>query len=171
MGALPTKYDSLFKGKSKVLITIQYCGGWGSRVFYLEAKKFLYEQPFGRYIEVKGIKDVQVTHNFEIRLSHPWKKKPKSQNESAEENLQILLHSKSRRKRRGDWLLRTSKEREALVRLIDEILLEPRPDQISRSKTWATFHDSTEWRGWPVFEKPLKLKTVCTICVYDSYLW
>jgi hypothetical protein len=104
-------------------------------VFYREAKKLLYDQPFGRYIEVKGLHDARTTGNFEIRLTHHWKKVESKNNDiGGEKKLQILLHSKSRRRRRGDWLLRTKEERKALVTKIDAILLEPWPDSIDEPR-------------------------------------
>ena len=74
----------------------------------------------GRYITVKGIEDVNDTGNFEIRIKHPWKIC-----QEKKEPIELLLHSKKTRKRRGDWLLRTDLEKRALVTKIDEILLEP----------------------------------------------
>ena len=124
MGALPTKYDKVLKGKEKVNISIQYSGKWGSKIFFREAKDFLKRQEFGRYITVKGIEDVNDTGNFEIRLQHPWKIC-----QEKKEPIEVLLHSKKTRKRRGDWLLRTDLEKRALVTKIDEILLEPHPSR------------------------------------------
>lgn len=66
------------------------------------------------------MQDKNVTGNFEIRLRHPWRLT------ADKEALEVLLHSKKTRKRRGDWLLRTDKERAALVAKIDGLLLEPR---------------------------------------------
>jgi hypothetical protein len=69
---------------------------------------------------VKGLQDKNDTGNFEIRLMHPWRKP------TEKEPLEVLLHSKKTRNRRGDWLLRSEKERNALVAKIDNLLLEPR---------------------------------------------
>ena len=137
MGALPTKYDDVYKDKEKVIITIQYCGGWGYRVFYREAKVFLYRQEFGRYVKIKSLRDTRTTGNFQIRLLHPWKKSPGKKNgengTAANEQQSIVLHSKKSKGGGGgggDWLLRTREERERLVSRIDAILMEPWPDHL-----------------------------------------
>lgn len=142
MGALPTKYDSQWKGKKeKLVITIQYCGGWGGRVFYQEAKKFLYTQEFGRYVKVKGIRDFGTTENFEIRVIHPWKTTESNHGHvhghahvhgDDGDKETILVHSKKRRYKKGDWLLRTKKERENLVAKIDAIMCDQQPESANK---------------------------------------
>ena len=107
---------------------------------------FLKKQEFGRYIKIKSLQENKITNNFEIRLLHPWKKKKKKQMKAntnkknddydhgkpittiqEEQQESILLHSNKRRK--GDHLLQTKKEREAIVSRIDAILMEPWPDE------------------------------------------
>ena len=84
-------------------------------MFFHETKTFLYQQEFGRYLKIEGVQDAGQTERFEISIKDPFLK--------GESESNILLHSKSRRHRRGDWLLRTDEEKERLIQSIDAVLL------------------------------------------------
>jgi len=84
-------------------------------VFFHETKTFLYKQEFGRYLKIEGVQDAGRTERFEILIKNPFY--------SGDGETNILVHSKSRRHRRGDWLLRTDEEKERLIQSIDAVLL------------------------------------------------
>ena len=106
-------------------------------MYYQEAKAFLKRQEFGRYLHIKGMQDTTATNNFEITLAHPWKSidveaegvgtSARTSGEDTSiprrkrQHLDILLHSKKTRKR--DGFLTTSKEQAELIKKIDYILL------------------------------------------------
>ena len=86
MGALPTKYDRTIQRcvlngnhnlnkRGKVVITIRYSGECGFSTFYKEVRSFLYMQPFGPLIKVKGEQDCCPSDRLEIEIIHPWKKR------------------------------------------------------------------------------------------------
>ena len=52
----------------KVLVQVQFWGGWGYRRYFLGLKDFLSTQPFADRITIEGKEDRTVTGNFEVFL-------------------------------------------------------------------------------------------------------
>lgn len=77
----------------------------------------MYQQEFGRYIHVTGQADASRTEAFEIRIRLQEKGSEKKASTT------VLLHSKLRHRKRGDWLLRTKEEKQGLISRIDDVLM------------------------------------------------
>jgi len=87
--------------KSKVSVSIQFCGGWGYGPKFRAARDLLV-QKYGDKIDVVSIQDANVTGNFEIKVNG------------------VLVHSK---KTKGHAFLHDNKDQQVVVyKAIDDAL-------------------------------------------------